>query len=92
MVDVLRSLFFLLFCFFFFFFFFFVQEGKTIVPNAAKGEAVMLVTPEDGLMHFRWATRPEGIVELDLILFEGDAAWKRVSKVRLSFFNVNVTE
>jgi succinate dehydrogenase flavin-adding protein (antitoxin of CptAB toxin-antitoxin module) len=46
----------------------------------AQGEAIMLQA-EDGLTHFRWASRPEGIVELDLILFEGDAAWKRVGKV-----------
>lgn len=32
-------------------------------------------------MHFRWKTRPDGKIEVDLIIFEGDAVWKRVGKV-----------
>lgn len=56
------------------------REGKQVVPVEQKGLAEMVVA-EDGLCHFRWATRPNQDVELDLILFEGDASFKRVGKV-----------
>ena len=43
------------------------REGKQVVPVEQKGLAEMVVA-EDGLCHFRWATRPNQDVELDLIL------------------------
>ena len=46
------------------------REGKNVVPVEAKGLAEMVIA-EDGLCHFRWATRPNQDVELDLILVRG---------------------
>ena len=44
-----------------------------MTPLEAKGIADMAVA-EDGLCHFRWASRPSQDVELDLILVRGRLA------------------
>jgi len=52
-------------------------SGTTVKPDKRKG-MVMLQQSEDALIHFCWKDRTSGVVEEDLVIFEGDAEVKKV--------------
>nr|GAT58772.1 adhesion regulating molecule [Mycena chlorophos] len=55
----------------------FRREGtNTVEPSPTKGAVV--VTTEDGLLHFTWKNRTTGVVDEDLILFPSDASFVKI--------------
>ncbi|KAF9527554.1 proteasome complex subunit Rpn13 ubiquitin receptor-domain-containing protein [Crepidotus variabilis] len=58
----------------------FRREGSnTVIPNPTKG-AIYLTNGADDLLHFIWRNRDTGELEEDLILFQFDASFVKVSQ------------
>jgi hypothetical protein len=63
----------------------FRREGTNFVdPSPTKG-AIVLLSGEDGLLHFVWKNRTTGESEEDLILFPSDATFAKVSQSARTF-------
>jgi hypothetical protein len=56
------------------------KEGNLVKPDTRKG--LIQITVEENILHFKWKERTANRAEDDLLLFPGDATFKKVEKVK----------
>lgn len=56
------------------------KEGNLVKPDTRKG--LIQITVEENILHFKWKERTATRAEDDLLLFPGDATFKKVEKVK----------